>query len=254
MPNLIRINDEVISTESFVNLLKLSGRFDSLIDDIVKEKLAVHSAKRIGIKLDPEIVQKRSDQIRRVNGLHRAVEMNRYLESMKVTPKEYETYITDMLCYETVMDRIVTEDAVEKYFKLNSPKFDSIDVSHIVVDSEGKAKEIMAALQDEPDRFAELAHEYSIADTRNDGGTSAAYYAARCRGTSSRRCSMRSKARSSDRSFGRCHVFRDFHGQREEIGRARCGYQGGDSPRTEGTVAGGAGGGTSARGHVTTQT
>ena len=51
MPNLIRINDEVISTESFVNLLKLSGRFDSLIDDIVKEKLAVHSAKRIGIKL-----------------------------------------------------------------------------------------------------------------------------------------------------------------------------------------------------------
>ena len=170
MPNLIRINDEVISTESFVNLLKLSGRFDSLIDDIVKEKLAVHSAKRLGIKLDPEIVQKRSDQIRRVNGLHRAVEMNRYLESMKVTPKEYETYITDMLYYETVMDRIVTEDAVEKYFKLNSPKFDSIDVSHIVVDSEGKAKEIMAALQDEPHRFAELAHEYSIADTRNDGG------------------------------------------------------------------------------------
>jgi parvulin-like peptidyl-prolyl isomerase len=170
MTNLIRINDEVISTESFVNLLKLSGRFDSLIDDIVKEKLAVHSARRLGIKLDPEIVQKRSDQIRRVNGLHRAVEMNRYLESMKVSPTEYETYITDQLYFETVMDRIVTEESVEKYFRLNSPKFDSIDVSHIVVDSEGKAKEILAMLKDDPTQFAELAQEHSIADTRADGG------------------------------------------------------------------------------------
>jgi parvulin-like peptidyl-prolyl isomerase len=170
MTNLVRINDEIINSDSFVKLLKLSGRFDALIDDIVQEKLAVHAAKKHGVKLTPELVQQRSDQLRRVNGLHRAVEMKRYLESMKVSPEEYETYVMETLCFEKVMEQVVTEQKVEQFFRLNSPQFDSIDVSHIVVDSQGKAREIMAILSDEPERFAELAQEYSIADTRGDGG------------------------------------------------------------------------------------
>lgn len=170
MTNLIRIDDEVISSDSFVKLLKLSGRFDSLIDDIVQEKLAVHSAKKLGIRLTPELVQQRSDQLRRVNGLHRAVEMKRYLESLKVSPEEYETYVAETLCFEKVMEQVVTDDKVEQFFRLNQPQFESIDVSHIVVDSDGKAREIMAILRDEPERFAELAQEYSIADTRAHGG------------------------------------------------------------------------------------
>lgn len=171
MTNLIRIDDEVISSDSFVNLLKLSGRFDSLIDDIVKEKLAVHSAKKLGIKVAPDEIQKRADQLRRVNGLHRAVEMNRYLESMRVSPDEYENYISDQLYYEHMMDEVVTEEAVDKYFRANSPKFDSVDVSHIVVDSEGKAKEIVAMLREDPSRFGALAREFSIAaDTHDHDG------------------------------------------------------------------------------------
>lgn len=170
MTNLIRINDEIISSDSFVKLLRLSGRFDSLIDEIVQEKLAVHSAKKLGVRLTPESVQQRSDQMRRVNGLHRSVEMKRYLESMKVSPEEYETYVAETLCFEKMMEQVVTDDKVEQFFRLNSPQFDGIDVSHIVVDSEGKAKEIMAILGDEPERFAELAHEYSIADTRGHDG------------------------------------------------------------------------------------
>jgi peptidylprolyl isomerase len=170
MTNLIRIDDEIISSDSFVKLLKLSGRFDSLIDDIVQEKLAVHAAKKLGIRLTPESVQQRSDQLRRVNGLHRAVEMKRYLESMRVSAEEYETYVAETLCFEKMMEHVVTDEKVEQFFRLNSPQFDSIDVSHIVVDSEGKAKEVMAILRDEPERFAELAQELSIADTSSHGG------------------------------------------------------------------------------------
>ena len=170
MTNLIRIDDEVITSDSFVNLLKLSGRFDSIIDDIVKEKLAVHSAKKLGVKLSPQTVQQRSDELRRVNGLHRSVEMKRYLESMKITMDEYESYITDQLYYEQVMEKVLDGHAVEEYFRANSPKFDSIDVSHIVVDSEGKARELAAILKEDPSRFAALAREHSIADTREHDG------------------------------------------------------------------------------------
>jgi peptidylprolyl isomerase len=59
---------------------------------------------------------------------------------------------------------------VEEYFTLNSPRFDSIEVSHIVLDSEGKAKEMISLLNEDPDSFEEMAREHSIADTREQGG------------------------------------------------------------------------------------
>jgi peptidylprolyl isomerase len=59
---------------------------------------------------------------------------------------------------------------VQGYFKLNSPRFDSIEVSHIVLDSEAKAREMIAVLRDDPDSFDEMAREHSIAETREKGG------------------------------------------------------------------------------------
>jgi parvulin-like peptidyl-prolyl isomerase len=60
---------------------------------------------------------------------------------------------------------------VQGYFKLNSPRFDAIEVSHIVLDAEGKAKEMMAVLHDDPDSFVEMAREHSIAESRERGGS-----------------------------------------------------------------------------------
>jgi parvulin-like peptidyl-prolyl isomerase len=170
MADLMKIDDELITSDRFVNLLKLTGRFDAIFDEVVKERVIVHSARRDGITITPEAVQERADQLRRVNGLHRAVEMKRYLENMKVSVTEYQEFITDLLYYEKMMERVLSDASVEKFFNLNSPKFDSIDVNHIVLDSEGKAREIMAILEDEPERFAELAREHSFADTGKEGG------------------------------------------------------------------------------------
>ena len=39
-----------------------------------------------------------------------------------------------------------------------------------MLDSEGKAKEMISVLRDDPDSFAEMAREHSIADTREHGG------------------------------------------------------------------------------------
>ena len=47
MNDLVRINNEVITTDSFIKLLKLTGRFDSLMDEVLKEKLTVHAARSV---------------------------------------------------------------------------------------------------------------------------------------------------------------------------------------------------------------
>lgn len=170
MADLVKIDDEVISAEDFVKLLKFTGRFEELMEDIVKDKLTIHAARKQGIDVTPEEIQERADQLRRVRGLHRAVDMNQYLDSNGLTLDDFELLVTEMLLHEKMSEKVGDDHAIEEYFSLNSPKFDSIEVSHIVLDSEGKAREIMAILEDDPDSFETLAREHSISDTREDGG------------------------------------------------------------------------------------
>lgn len=170
MTDLVKIDDEVITTEDFVKLLKFTGQFETLMEDIVKDKLIVHAARKQGVAITPEDIQERADQLRRVRGLHRAVDMNKYLDSTGLTLDDFEQYVTEMILHEKVLKQIGSDEAVEEYYSLNSPKFDSIEVSHIVLDSEGKAREIMAILEDDPESFEDMAREHSIADTREEGG------------------------------------------------------------------------------------
>jgi parvulin-like peptidyl-prolyl isomerase len=170
MTDLVRINDEVITTESFIRMLKLTGRFDSLMDEILKEKLTVHAARSAGLEPTQDEIQERADQIRRIRGLHRAADMNQYLDSVGISLDEFEAFVIENLLYDAMNARIINDDAVEEFFKLNSPRFDAINISHIVVESEDMAREVVALLEDDAGMFEELAREHSIADTSAEGG------------------------------------------------------------------------------------
>src|SRR4051812_10402912 len=170
MTAIVRIDNEVIDTEDFVRTLKLTGQFESLIEQLVRDNLTVRAAKKQGIPVSAEEIQERADQFRRVQGLHRAADMNHYLDTLGVGLDEFESFITDSLYQEKMMEQVCSDKAVEQYFKLNSPRFDSVEVSHIILDAEGKAKEMMSVLRDDPDSFADMAREHSVADTRENGG------------------------------------------------------------------------------------
>jgi parvulin-like peptidyl-prolyl isomerase len=170
MTAIVRIDDEVVDVGEFIRLLKLSGQFDGLLEQLVRDKVSVRAARKAGVELSADDIQTRADQFRRIRGLHRAADMNNYLDALDVSLDEFEVFITDTLYQEKIMERVGTEREVEEYFQLNSPKFDSIEVSHILLDSEGSAKEMISYLNDDPDGFADMAREHSLADTRDEGG------------------------------------------------------------------------------------
>jgi parvulin-like peptidyl-prolyl isomerase len=170
MTTIVRIDDEVIGTEDFIRILKLSGQFEGLVEQLVRDKLTVRAAIKQGLPLSAEEVQERADQFRRIQGLHRAADMNHYLDTLGVSLDEFESFITDSLYQEKMMAQVCNDKAVEQYFQLHSPRFDSVEISHIVLDSDGKAKEMLSLLTDDPDSFAEMAREHSMADTRERGG------------------------------------------------------------------------------------
>ena len=133
MTTLVKIDDEAISVAEFLQTLRLSGQFEGLIEQLVRDRLTVHAAKKQGLRVSEEEIQERADQFRRVRGLHRASDTNKYLDAMHVGLDEFEAFLVDGLYQEKMMARVCGEQAVQTYFKLNSPKFDSIELSHILL-------------------------------------------------------------------------------------------------------------------------
>src|ERR1700733_9143577 len=170
MTSVVKIDGTAIDLTELVRVLKLSGQFEGLLEQFVRDRLAVLGARKVGIKVSEEEIQERANQFRRVRGLHRATDTNKYLDALRVSADEFETFIANGLYQEKMMSKVCGADAIQGYFKLNSPKFDCIEVSHIVVDSEPKAREMIAVLRDDPGIFQEMAREHSIAETRAKGG------------------------------------------------------------------------------------
>ncbi len=170
MQAIVRIDDEVIGIEQFVRIWKLTGQFESLVEQFVRDRLAVRAAKKHGVRIAPEEVQERADRYRRIKGLYRAADTNRYLDRLGVSLDEFEAFVTDDLYLEKMMEQVCSRAAVEQYFAAHSPRFDAIEVSHIVLDAEGGAKEMASVLRDDPGCFGAMAREHSIAPTREQGG------------------------------------------------------------------------------------
>ena len=97
MSGIVKIDGEVFSTEDFITVLKLNGRFEQLMEDILKDQLTVRAARKQGITLSDEEVQERADQFRRVHGLHRARDANDYFDALGLTLEDFERFITDSL-------------------------------------------------------------------------------------------------------------------------------------------------------------
>lgn len=170
MSTIVKIDGQAMDVAEFLRILKLTGQYETILEQVVRDRLAVLGAKKAGLKVSEQEIQERADQFRRVRGLHRASDTNKYLDAVRVSLDEFEAFITDSLLQEKMMTRVCSDQAVQAYFKLNSPKFDSIEVSHIMMDSESKAREMLAVLRDDADSFEEMAREHSIADTRARGG------------------------------------------------------------------------------------
>lgn len=169
MTGLVKIDDELITTDQFIKYLKLSGQYDKLVEELVKDKLTVLAAKKQGIRVSPEDIQQRADQFRRVLGLHRAKQMNDFLDAKGISLEELEAHITELIYKEQVLEQVLNDTAVKEYYNLNSPKFGSVDISHMILDSEGKAREMISILEEAPEMFEEMAKTHSIADADKAG-------------------------------------------------------------------------------------
>lgn len=165
MGELIKIDDEVITEEDFIKNLKLTDEYSSLMEELLKRKVTVHAAIKRGIELSTEELQNAANAFRLSLGLHRAKDTHDWIQQMNVSVDDFENYISEQIYKNKMIEMITSDEELGAYFKLNSPKFDTVDINHMVTDSEEKAKEIVALLEEDPDSFDELAEEFTSDDT-----------------------------------------------------------------------------------------
>ena len=94
MTTILKIDGEAISVAELLQTLKLTGQFEGLIEQFVRDRITVRAAKKQGVRVSDEEIQERADQFRRVRGLHRASDTNKYLDALGVGLDEFEAFLS----------------------------------------------------------------------------------------------------------------------------------------------------------------
>lgn len=171
MSDIIKIDGNTLTTDNLITYLKLTNEFDSLTEKLIRHQVTVLAAKKKGIQVSETDVQDAADNFRRYAGLHRAKDTMEWLEAQKLTVDDLETFITGQLFAKKALEEVTTDAKIEEYFQLNSPKFDTVDIKHLVVEGKNQANELMAQLQDEPGLFDEFVRDYCLDDeTKRSNG------------------------------------------------------------------------------------
>jgi putative peptide maturation system protein len=151
--------------------LKLNGKLSVLVNEAVRDRLIEEAARKEGITVRDEELQKAADAFRQEMGLVRAADTHRWLGDNHLSLHDLETFLERNLVRQKLADR-VTQDLVEQHFAENRAKYDRARLAHIVVAKEGVANELLSQIQEEGLDFAAAARKYSLHEpSRRVGGS-----------------------------------------------------------------------------------
>lgn len=162
MTIIARVDETELTSNDLIKYLKINNKFDQIVEDMITDHLTAVEAPKLGVQVSDNEIQQEADQVRRALGLHRAQDTLDFLDGIGLTVEDFEQTLSDSLLRRKAVEIICSEKVLKDHFDLHSPKYETVEISRIVIDSEGKAREAMALLEDEPEEFARMAMELSL--------------------------------------------------------------------------------------------
>lgn len=156
---------------------------ETVLESMINDQLILWQAKEHNIVLEAEEFNEAISQLEQYHGGKDALET--YLKQQSFDREDFEAQVKDQLIISKFKEKLtsdvkVTDDEVKKYYDENKEMFElpspEIRASHILVDTEDEAKEILAKIKDGAD-FEELAKKYSKDPGSKELGGDLGYFA-----------------------------------------------------------------------------
>ncbi len=173
-----RVNGEVITKDELYEVLvKENG--EAALNSLIVNKIIELEAKNQDITIAEEDIQKEIDKLAEPYGGEEG--FTQFLEIYGYSLDEIKNNIKTNLNIKKLLEPNIKieENEIKSYFDENKESFDTkeqVKASHILVDSEDKAKEVKEKLLNGED-FSELAKNYSIDTANNQQGGELGFFA-----------------------------------------------------------------------------
>jgi putative peptide maturation system protein len=164
----LSVNGEAVSLPEVLRSAKWRGQL-GFLRDVADTVLIRQAAAQRGITVSDEELQQAADTFRAARGLYEAAATHEWLKANRMTVEDWESRMEESVSARKLRD-VLTDGRVEQFFAENKLSFDAATISHIVVNDENVAKELLAQVTDEGADFFALARQYSVDDTTRPTG------------------------------------------------------------------------------------
>jgi parvulin-like peptidyl-prolyl isomerase len=168
MPALARVNEESIEIAAAVRLSILQN--GTFLHDTIRNAVIQQYAEKNNIRNSDAELQLAADELRYIHGLEGVDVLHEWMRQNHQTPLAIQEGIDAMLLNNKVRGAI-SDETLRAYYAEHKLEYEAADLYSIRLDSEAKAKELLAQLNDEGANFHGLAIEHSQDEqTRLHGG------------------------------------------------------------------------------------
>lgn len=162
------LSNRKLGMDAFLTFLRLRGVFQAHVEQLARDEAIRQIAIQDGISVPQAELQARVDSTRRVLGLFRAADTERYFRSHGIRHEDFERDVEIRGLLEALEAR-VDPGEVARRLEGERSLLERVKVYQIVLDGDEAADEILAQIQ-EGGSFHELAREHSIDPFGRDTG------------------------------------------------------------------------------------
>ena len=116
------LEDLEVFTAEVVDYLRLTGRFAPVLSEVVERKITADAAKKKGLKITTQKLQRASDVFRVALGLHKSSDTKKWLKSNGISEETLEEFLETNLLISMFKDQLEKKAGKTKYLSTPTVK------------------------------------------------------------------------------------------------------------------------------------
>ncbi|WP_013321444.1 peptidylprolyl isomerase [Gloeothece verrucosa] len=148
-----------ITPSDIFKAVQISCQIPEFIEQIVTRKIIEEAAKKAGIKIETEELQKAADEFRLGNQLQNAEDTWKWLEKYSLSLDSFEELVYINLISNKLVNHLFG-DKIDAYFFQNQLDYGGVVMYEVVLEDKDLALELFYGIQEGEMSFYEVAHQY----------------------------------------------------------------------------------------------